>query len=260
MFEIVIRLPGHPETIGKLVPGTYRIGSSPAAHIQINLPEVSARLFLLTVKANGLTIQDAGSKNSTYVDDQKLGAEPMALASGAIIMIGDSTILVRDPNARGSGTANNNATLASDGALPPLAKTAVRHTRANSKGCIPMLAISGIPYEYRRVVQAAKREVHNKLISHMNLKNLTLLGAEYNQVQSEAGKVICTIVGERRNKIPSAVDICLLKREITDKAVAFCPLEGMLENPDITKIMVNGADYVFVEKDRTLHQTDYMFD
>jgi pilus assembly protein CpaF len=93
----------------------------------------------------------------------------------------------------------------------------------------------------------------------MNLKNLTLSGADYDQVREEARDTINTIVNERRSQIPSAVDIHIVEREITDEAVALGPLEGMLANPDITEIMVNGSEYVFVEKSGGLYRTDFMF-
>ena len=84
-FEVIIRLPNRPETVGRLVPGTYRIGSSPAAHIQINLDDVSPRHCLLTVKDGQLRIQDAGSKSGTFVDGVRIGSDPTPIAPGATI-------------------------------------------------------------------------------------------------------------------------------------------------------------------------------
>ena len=88
MFEIVIRIPDRPETVGRLAPGVYRIGSSPACHIQIHLPDVSSRHAILTVTSDEAFIEDAGSTNGTLLNGAALRAgAKVPLTHGSVIRI-----------------------------------------------------------------------------------------------------------------------------------------------------------------------------
>ncbi len=61
MYELRLIFPDQPTTTGTLGPGVYRIGKSPASHIQLDRPEVSSRHAVLHVKNDELAIIDAGS-------------------------------------------------------------------------------------------------------------------------------------------------------------------------------------------------------
>ena len=50
-----------------------------------------------------------------------------------------------------------------------------------------------------------------------------------------------------------------LERELIQEAVGLGPLEYLIERDDITEIMVNGPDQVFVEKEGVLYRTDTAF-
>jgi len=76
MFELLIREPGKPEQTRKLVPGAYRIGSSPASHLQLARPEVSGRHAQLIVSDFDVKVLDCGSSNGTLLNDREVGAEP----------------------------------------------------------------------------------------------------------------------------------------------------------------------------------------
>jgi len=67
-FEIIIKQPGMSDAIGKLVPGLYVVGSSPAAHIQLDSLDVSAKHAQLIVSETSLTILDTNSCNGVFID------------------------------------------------------------------------------------------------------------------------------------------------------------------------------------------------
>ena len=58
------------------------IGRDPMAEITINDPEVSRRHARLIGTLSGYRIQDLGSTNGTFVDDIRLGGEPLDLNIG----------------------------------------------------------------------------------------------------------------------------------------------------------------------------------
>ena len=47
--------------------------------------------------------------------------------------------------------------------------------------------------------------------------------------------------------------------QITDEVLGYGPIERYLADPDVTEIMVNGLDGIYVERNGKLHPTDARF-
>lgn len=254
MFEILIDLPGKSQTVGRLVNGVYRVGSSPAAHIQIDRDEISARHAILTVTDDSVTLQDAGSRNGTYLDGKKV-TDACVLQAGQVIQVGEAKLGIR---IKGSGGPQPVA----ESAAPPAANAATAQAQPSPKAPkanVALLRISGIGYEYRKAAQSIKREVHAELLSRLNLKNLTVAGASVDEIREQARVTIRKILGDRAATIPRGIPVDVLEVELLNEAVALGPLEHLLVNEDVTEIMVNGCENVFVEKKGNLYRTDLTF-
>ncbi|TNE75345.1 MAG: CpaF family protein [Gammaproteobacteria bacterium] len=64
----------------------------------------------------------------------------------------------------------------------------------------------------------------------------------------------------RRRQLPvSRYEIDRLSEELVDELVGFGPLELLLQNPQVTEILVNGPRNIFVERDGVLHKSDLRF-
>ena len=254
MYELVIRMPDRPETVGRLVPGRYRIGSSPAAHIQISRDEVSSRHAVLIVDPDSVAIEDAGSTNGTFVDGKRVRGGPVPVESGATIAIGHATLELRRLGSRAAPVADR----AAEGESP-VASTQARALAVPADESPSLLRISGIPYEYRKVVQTFKQRVHEELLKRINLRNLTLSGADPEEVRRQARETIGSVLNESRAGLPSGIDVRVLEEELLNEAVGLGPLEVLLQDEAVTEIMVNGAGSIYVEKAGKLFRTDLMF-
>jgi pilus assembly protein CpaF len=62
-----------------------------------------------------------------------------------------------------------------------------------------------------------------------------------------------------RSDLTSAEDVAQLKHEIIAEAVGLGPLEDLMDDPDVTEIMVNGADNIFVERRGKIEHTKKRF-
>lgn len=75
-----------------LSPGMYTIGRRPTNHIVLPDPYVSGNHAILTVQPDGVSIEDVGSTNGTFVDDTKLIPHVAApLPVGVKVQIGQGT-------------------------------------------------------------------------------------------------------------------------------------------------------------------------
>ncbi len=71
-----------------LIAPSITIGRYPLADIVINDPDIAYRHALLTRGDTSYRIADLGSDSGTYVNGGRVGAEPVTLAHGDIILLG----------------------------------------------------------------------------------------------------------------------------------------------------------------------------
>ncbi|OVE77956.1 hypothetical protein BVX99_01115 [bacterium F16] len=255
MYQILIKLPDRPQTNGQLAPGVYRIGKSPASHIQLDRPEVSSRHAVLHIKEGELAIVDAGSTNGTYIDNTRIPADKLiTFAPGSLLTIGTNVqIIVNELGSKSPEAAQSSASPAAAAPHTPPGKNELGPKDERS------LKLSGIKSEYRKVAQGIKVRVHEELLKRINLKNLTLSGADRDEVQEQARNTVKTIIEEVKADIPSGIEIAALEKEIVDEAVGLGAIERLIEDDSITEIMVNGCEHIYIEKSGALYRTDLAY-
>lgn len=79
----------HQGAIHDLLPGEMSLGRSEEADIQIEVDGISRKHFKLLINEDGssVTLEDLGSKNGTFVNEQKVEA-PVSLRKGDVIKLG----------------------------------------------------------------------------------------------------------------------------------------------------------------------------
>lgn len=106
-----------------------------------------------------------------------------------------------------------------------------------------------------------KQKIHNDVASHPELKNLDLKSISNPEVMADARekarKIIQDILSAQdqltREERSKFVD------ELLDEILGLGCLEEFLKNPDITEIMVNARDKIYIEKKGKIQQTDAEF-
>ena len=273
MFEIIIKQPGQNELRGKLNSGAYIVGSGGSCHIQISRPEISSRHAQLVLKDNMLKVMDLGSSNGTQVDGEAIAPnELFEVAPGSVITIGRAEIIVKgleseDLKMKAQELKDKAAVEKAEMKLG--AKPAEKHSSAMSaerpkidkhgKDKIPVLIISGVPDNLRQLVQEIKKRGHMELLKRLNLKKLALSGITEKDLENKAKDTIKEILSELSIPLPRGVDIETIERELVQEAIGLGPLEYLIERDDITEIMVNGPDNVYVECKGILYRTDTAF-
>ncbi|MEI8247664.1 MAG: ATPase, T2SS/T4P/T4SS family [Lentisphaerota bacterium] len=273
MFEIIIKQPGQNELRGKLNPGAYIVGSGGSCHIQISRPEISNRHAQLVIKDNMLKVMDLGSSNGTQVDGETIAAnELFEVAPGSAITIGRAEIIVKGLESEELKLKDQELKdkAAIEKAEMKLGEKPVeKHSSAMSgerpridkrgKDKIPVLIISGVPDNLRQLVQEIKKRGHMELLKRLNLKKLALSGITEKDLENKAKDTIKEILSELSIPLPRGVDIETIERELVQEAIGLGPLEYLIERDDITEIMVNGPDNVYVECKGILYRTDTAF-
>lgn len=109
-----------------------------------------------------------------------------------------------------------------------------------------------------------KQKVHQRLITALNIKRLdlsTLTSAQrIKELREKAEKIVIDIIVEVGGKFISSQEVRKkLVTEIIDEALGLGPLEDLLQTPEITDIMVNNKDEVYIERKGKIQITPKKF-
>jgi septum site-determining protein MinD len=109
-----------------------------------------------------------------------------------------------------------------------------------------------------------KRRIHSRLLESMNIKKLDLKvfsdHKKGEELKNKAETVVSNLLVEEAGSfIPSQDVRNKLVKEILDEALGLGPLEDLLADPDITDIMVNNKDEVYVERFGKIELTSKKF-
>ena len=91
MYEILIKIPGREEVKARLIPGTYRVGSSPASHLTLQAAGILPRHCQLIVTENDLKIADLGG--GIEVDGEAFREKTVHVRPGNSIRLGEAEIV-----------------------------------------------------------------------------------------------------------------------------------------------------------------------
>ena len=102
-----------------------------------------------------------------------------------------------------------------------------------------------------------KVKVHNKLFETIDVSKLETL--EPAMVSAKVTAVINDILNEDGGRLLTDIDRGRLIEELKNELLGLGPLEPLLRDDEITDILVNGPNQVYVEKRGKLHATDVVF-
>src|ERR1700752_3335638 len=101
-----------------------------------------------------------------------------------------------------------------------------------------------------------KVKVHNKLFETIDVSKLETL--EHSMVSSKVTAAINDILNEDGRRLTEA-DRGRLVEELKNELLGLGPLEPLLRDDDVTDILINGHNQVYVEKHGKLFHTEISF-
>ena len=242
MVDLIVRMPGVADAGAALGNGTYLVGSGEECHIRLPRPDISRRHAQLIISDSAITIMDMGSSNGTTLDDgtQLYPHQPRQLEKKVnVVRISKAELVLSKREEQRTQTVKDDFSV--------------------EKGDIPLLEISGVPARFRPIVQEIKKQAHKELLSRLNLKKMALSGVSNTELQKQAAAMAKEILSQLTIQLPPGLSVAVIEKELVDEAIGLGPLETMIAMDDISEIMVNGPNQIFVEKKGTLYKTDTFF-
>ncbi|MBN2097812.1 MAG: Flp pilus assembly complex ATPase component TadA [Candidatus Omnitrophica bacterium] len=110
-----------------------------------------------------------------------------------------------------------------------------------------------------------KQAVHKRLIDELDLKRLDVVmlsrnPAQAKELREKTEKVISNILADKASGLVSSYEVRKeLVREIADEALGLGPLEDLLRDGEITEVMVNNKDKIYIERRGKIELTNKKF-
>jgi pilus assembly protein CpaF len=111
----------------------------------------------------------------------------------------------------------------------------------------------------REVPVAVRRRIHRELIEHLDLARLDRSRMNDHLLRAKVTHALQDIVERFRWEMPKNVDLERLIEELTHEAIGLGPLEELLEDPDVTEIMVVDSATIYIERARQMRLTPARF-
>ena len=101
--------------------------------------------------------------------------------------------------------------------------------------------------------------IHKELMKQLDLRRLHLDELTPDQVRSQLSELLEKIISGVRGQLPSAIDSAKLLKIVLDETVGQGALEELLADKDVTEIMVNCHDDIYVERAGRLQKSEVTF-
>ncbi len=217
-------------TTRKTVAAPVLIGRGVDCDLRIANWRVGRQHARLRREASAVVLEDLGALGGTFVNGLRV-ARHVQVGPDDEILIGPCRLKVAPAREGGSNAAVPAAPLPLS---PPVREAAAAP-----------LPVSSLPSLQWR------RRLHAALLGALDLRRRDVAGMSDASLRAEAARLLTLIVAEDAG-LPLAVDREALCREVLDEAVGLGPLEPLLAAPDVTEIMVNRHDEIYVERDGRL--------
>ena len=132
-----------------------------------------------------------------------------------------------------------------------------------SGGRQPMKKLSHAPTVDPAIVKMAKlqKDIHDRLIDYLDLRRLDMdkLGDEelWKKTERAIGEILVQM--ESDGELPEDVDREQVMTDVLNEALGLGPLEAFLADDDISEIMVNHANQIYIEKKGKLTLSEKIF-
>lgn len=250
---------------------SFAIGRREGNDICLPNNEVSRAHARLARVGGVLTLEDCGSSRGTWNGEARLEG-PMVFAPGDIVTIKPYSLsLVDDLVAK--STENVGAMFVpspepspAPSPEPKVPQDAMLHVPSP----VPSEDEPDIPVDLPEEIKnanllcsdacmALKRKFHNHILGEMNLSEDALKESADEAMMAKLEVCVDATLKRFRHELPHDVTVPVFRQALMDELVGYGPLSPMLRLPQISEVMVNGPERIFIECKGKLTETGVRF-
>ena len=243
-------------------PATLGIGRRSDAGLQLDDDLVSRQHARLVLEEDRFVLEDVSANGTRIYPSDVLKGGHMDLAYGARLAVGPFDVLVArsvTPTVEGHLLIEEPAPPAVIAPSPPLVK--VNHALP-LPFCSPK-PITPADGTARRKMYIAlaplRRRIHLALLRNLDMTTIDPTKVDDPVLRPRVVTALRRLVVEHAAELPAAIVVEDLIGELVDEALGLGPLEPLLEDPEVTEIMVIDPITIFVEREGRLFLSDACF-
>lgn len=220
----------------------FTIGKSDWNDLVLPRDLVSREHCVLFERGEAFFLRDLESRTGTTIKGKPISGD-VELKDGTRFELGGFEVQFRQARQRKSRDELKNSLEGKSG-----------HGRSGQR---PGAKVGQVPDAYR----VLKQHCHNELLESKELKRVDFETIEEDQARQMTERVLVRIIKDLEDKKRLAgFDRRKLLKEVLDEALGLGPLEDLLRDDNISEIMVNNAETVFVEtRDQGMILSDAKF-
>lgn len=238
------------------------VGRSVEADIHIDDNGASRRHARLVSIGGVVAVEDIGSRSGTFVNGV-VATGPTVLADGDVIRVGRIDVVfgtksdekefkverkVKDGGGAVSQHPSRHVGAALQSAPPPDDREAA--LRYEFKDAALMCG---------EETMALKRRLHARILEKMNLSEDALDLTTDETLLPRLEECLTQTLREQRHELPSDIPYDVFRQAMMDELIGYGPVTQMLRSADVSEVMVNGPDRIFVESKGLLYETGVRF-
>jgi pilus assembly protein CpaF len=93
-----------------------------------------------------------------------------------------------------------------------------------------------------------RNQVHRRLLEMIDLRRLDLKEVDDQKLREQCHEILKRIMNDYRHQIPQGLAEAEFVKDVLDEALGLGPLEDLIADSDVSEIMVNRKDQIFVER------------
>lgn len=234
-MKILVKNGADERTVDLSAVGEYTVGRSPDCAVCLkNDNSISRRHAILSLTADAILVVDVGSHGGTFLNGVRIESQ-VPVKAGDVLSVGGAKLTFLSEKA--GGTKNRS----------DIGDEKFRHRfRDAAVLCTDEML-------------AFRSRIHAIILSRLNAgtKNVNL--AADKNLAERAEQCLDQVLLELRHELPDGIPPDTLRGALLDELLRYGPISPMIDARDISEIMVNGPDRIFVESDGRLYETGVRF-
>lgn len=247
----------HQESILAFEKNEIIIGKSKDCDLQLKGWFIADKHCLIKKLSGGYVIEDLNrGANGTIVNKKKIDFYgPIDLQSDIIFINGYSIKIIEDDQPEKVEIKIVNSDTLADDIIENLKFSADESAVHSTQ--VANLHTSSKAYKQLEVEWI--QTLREKLFKQMDLRRRDINTMTPDELRAETLTCLDQVIFEADAELPQVLNIERLKQKIIDEAIGLGPLEELLHNPQVTEIMVNARDEIFIEQQGKIVKSDLEF-
>ena len=230
---------------------SWLIGRDPACDIVLKASQISRRHAAISLEDGDFFIEDCNSSLGVFVNESKI-TEKTKIAVGNLIRLCSYELLLSFEEVEEEEPPEESEQTVMFTDMQKFRGAFFNQGRLQSE-------YKSVNLLYTDEMMKLKKRIHEKILSEMNLPAIHVRDLAKAETRVKLDRILTKVLREFWHEIPRNISPEIFKEGIVDELINYGPISPLLRADDITEVMINGPDLIFVEHEGKLFETGIRF-